>query len=93
MIWVCNKTKMTCPQIALAPCIYLYYIFEFEDLNYIINVFSGSLYHYTNSYDGSFLLAGFMIAISGMMLFFIPCIWKIQAKKIAKKCTTDNNQL
>ena len=28
MIWVCNKTKMTCPQIPLAPCINLLMCFE-----------------------------------------------------------------
>merc|ERR1719187_2966770 len=42
----------------------------------------GALFDATGSYDYSFLLAGSMIAISGLMLFFIPCVWKIQARKI-----------
>ncbi|CAL4074610.1 unnamed protein product, partial [Meganyctiphanes norvegica] len=50
----------------------------------------GALFDATGSYDYSFLLAGSMIAISGLMLFFIPCIWKIQARNIAKK---DANRL
>ncbi|XP_076058903.1 monocarboxylate transporter 1 isoform X2 [Oratosquilla oratoria] len=45
----------------------------------------GALYDMTGVYDYSFLLAGSMIAFSGLMLFFIPCIWKEQARKLAKE--------
>ncbi|KAK8379905.1 hypothetical protein O3P69_019725 [Scylla paramamosain] len=39
-----------------------------------------SLFDMTLSYDYTFLLAGGMIAVSGLMLFFIPCIWRAQAR-------------
>ncbi|XP_064083559.1 monocarboxylate transporter 12-like isoform X1 [Macrobrachium nipponense] len=51
----------------------------------------GVLYDITKSYDCSFLLAGSMIAASGLMLFFIPCIWRVQAKKLAKRATANTN--
>ena len=38
----------------------------------------------TKTYDASFWLAGTMIAVSGLMLFFIPCIWRYQERKAAK---------
>lgn len=47
----------------------------------------GALFDMTHSYDYSFLLAGSMIAISGLMLFFIPCIWRVQARKLAKEAS------
>ncbi|KAK3870452.1 hypothetical protein Pcinc_024325 [Petrolisthes cinctipes] len=45
----------------------------------------GVLFDVTHSYDYSFLLAGSMIAVSGLMLFFIPCIWRVQARKLAQQ--------
>lgn len=51
----------------------------------------GMLFDLTDSYDYSFLLAGSMIASSGLMLFFIPCIWRVQAKKLAKKANANTN--
>lgn len=35
---------------------------------------TGWLYDLTNSYDPGFYVSGFMIALSGIMLFFVPCI-------------------
>lgn len=52
----------------------------------------GVLFDKTGSYDYSFLLAGSMIAISGLMLFFIPCIWRIQARKLAKQVNSNTVQ-
>ncbi|XP_047489367.1 monocarboxylate transporter 12-like isoform X2 [Penaeus chinensis] len=52
----------------------------------------GFLFDQTGSYDYSFLLAGSMIAISGLMLFFIPCIWRIQARKLAKQVNSNTAQ-
>ncbi|XP_063607422.1 monocarboxylate transporter 12-like isoform X2 [Penaeus indicus] len=52
----------------------------------------GVLFDQTGSYDYSFLLAGSMIAISGLMLFFIPCIWRIQARKLAKQVNSNTVQ-
>nr|XP_027225384.1 monocarboxylate transporter 12-like [Penaeus vannamei] len=52
----------------------------------------GALFDLTGSYDYSFLLAGSMIAVSGLMLFFIPCIWRIQAKKLAKQVNSNTVQ-
>lgn len=43
----------------------------------------GRLKDVTGSYDPGFYVAGFMIAISGLMLFFIPCLQRCtQAKKV-----------
>lgn len=47
----------------------------------------GALFDVTDSYHYSFLLAGSMIAVSGVMLFFIPCIWRVQARKLAKQAS------
>ncbi|XP_069179895.1 monocarboxylate transporter 12 [Procambarus clarkii] len=52
----------------------------------------GSLFDMTDSYDYSFLLAGSMIAVSGLMLFFIPCIWRVQARKLAKQASTNSHK-
>ncbi|XP_043197072.1 monocarboxylate transporter 3-like isoform X1 [Amphibalanus amphitrite] len=35
---------------------------------------AGALYDATNSYDPGFYVAGTMVAVSGAMLFFIPCV-------------------
>lgn len=43
------------------------------------------LFDKTLSYDYSFLLAGSMIAASGLMLFFIPCIWRAQARALVRR--------
>lgn len=39
---------------------------------------TGWLYDGTGSYDPGFYVSGVMIAISGLMMFFIPCIQKFQ---------------
>ncbi|XP_042869845.1 monocarboxylate transporter 12-like [Penaeus japonicus] len=52
----------------------------------------GTLFDMTGSYDYSFLLAGSMIAISGLMLFFIPCIWRVQARNLAKQVNSNTVQ-
>lgn len=43
----------------------------------------GRLKDTLGSYDAGFYLAGSMIAISGLMLFFIPCLerWSAKNKK------------
>ncbi|XP_042235653.1 monocarboxylate transporter 14-like [Homarus americanus] len=51
----------------------------------------GALFDMTDSYDYSFLLAGSMIAVSGLMLFFIPCIWRVQARKLAKQASINSH--
>ncbi|KAB7498184.1 Monocarboxylate transporter 5 [Armadillidium nasatum] len=45
----------------------------------------GALYDMSGSYDYSFLLAGFMIFISGIMLFLLPCAKRVQARQETKK--------
>jgi hypothetical protein len=48
-------------------------------------IFAGRLKDMTGSYDPGFYVAGFMIAISGLMLFFIPCLQRCtQTKKDEK---------
>ncbi|XP_015929018.1 monocarboxylate transporter 12-B [Parasteatoda tepidariorum] len=42
---------------------------------------TGWLYDYTGSYDPGFYVSGSMIAISGIMLFFIPCVEKCAKNK------------
>lgn len=59
---------------------------------FYLSFFPGVLFDKTGSYDYSFLLAGSMIAISGLMLFFIPCIWRIQARKLAKQVNSNTVQ-
>ena len=41
---------------------------------YIVISISGWLYDGTGSYDMSFILAGVVVALSGVMLFFIPLV-------------------
>lgn len=49
---------------------------------------AGSLYTYTLSYSPGFILAGVMIAISGLVLFAIPPLQRRHNQRIAQ---TDNN--
>lgn len=45
---------------------------------------SGSLYEVSKNYDLTFLLAGFMICISGVMLFAVPCLQRRVLRKEAE---------
>lgn len=45
---------------------------------------TGWLYDYTGSYDPGFSVSGAMIAVSGLMLFFIPCVQRLQQRKVSK---------
>ncbi|XP_035212567.1 monocarboxylate transporter 12-like [Stegodyphus dumicola] len=45
---------------------------------------TGWLYDYTRSYDPGFYVSGFMMAFSGFMLFFIPCVQRISGRKNRK---------
>jgi len=42
---------------------------------------AGGFYDLTDSYDPGFWITGVIIAISGLMLFFIPCVQRWQEKK------------
>ena len=44
-------------------------------------LFLGLLFDYTRSYGPAFILAGVMIAISGLLMFAIPPLQRYQAKK------------
>lgn len=46
-------------------------------------LFSGEMYDALLSYDPGFYLSGVTIGISGLMLFFIPCLQRWQQKKRA----------
>lgn len=46
---------------------------------------TGWLYDYTGSYDPGFYVSGGMIAFSGLMLFFIPCVQNAVQKKAIKQ--------
>ncbi|GFX20061.1 monocarboxylate transporter 5 [Trichonephila clavipes] len=46
---------------------------------------TGWLYDYTGSYDPGFYASGIMIAISGLMLFFIPCVQRQLENKRKKE--------
>ncbi|KAF2359700.1 Major facilitator superfamily [Trinorchestia longiramus] len=41
----------------------------------------GSLYESSQNYNYTFLLAGTMIALSGIMLFFTPCVLRLQERR------------
>lgn len=52
--------------------------------------FCGSLYEFSKNYDLTFLLAGFMIALSGVMLFAVPCLQRrIQRKEAEAEASRD----
>lgn len=46
---------------------------------------TGWLHDYTGSYDPGFYVSGGMIAFSGLMLFFIPCVQQLVDKQTKKK--------
>ncbi|XP_055939891.1 monocarboxylate transporter 14-like [Argiope bruennichi] len=46
---------------------------------------TGWLYDFTGSYDPGFYASGTMIAISGLMLFFIPCVQRLLEEREKKK--------
>lgn len=46
---------------------------------------TGWLHDYTGSYDPGFYVSGAMIAFSGLMLFFIPCVQQSVEKNIQRK--------
>ena len=43
--------------------------------------FAGVMFDYSKTYNGGFILMGIMIALSGLMLYPIPCIKNILNKK------------
>lgn len=49
---------------------------------------TGWLYDFTSSYDPGFFLSGAMIALGGIMLFFIPCAQDCEARKGVTVTTT-----
>ena len=53
----------------------------------------GRLKDTTGSYDPGFYVAGTMIALSGLMLFVIPCVqrWSNKPKKVHDSAA-DNNK-
>ncbi|XP_016982413.1 monocarboxylate transporter 12 [Drosophila rhopaloa] len=50
----------------------------------------GSLYDLTNSYAPAFMMAGLMIAISGLVMFAIPPLQRLQAQKSEQKHHTEH---
>ena len=46
--------------------------------------FEGAVYDVTKEYDNSFYMMGVCILVSGLMLFPIPCIQRLQNKKDAE---------
>jgi len=56
---------------------------------------AGALFDATKSYDMGFYVAGVMMAVSGIMLFFIPCVQRYASEKLHRKrnCTALNEAL
>ncbi|KAM7302991.1 hypothetical protein ISCGN_018499 [Ixodes scapularis] len=55
---------------------------------------TGWLYDYTGSYDPGFFISGAMIALGGIMLFFIPCAQDCEARskhRVTVTTTTTSN--
>lgn len=51
--------------------------------------FPGWLYDITDSYKPGFLLAGVTIAVSGLILFFIPIVQKYTTRKESEPRVSD----
>ena len=58
-----------------------------------MNLMTGRLRDITGSYDVGFYVAGFMIAISGVMLFFIPLLQRCTARRLKKKNTDHHMEI
>lgn len=56
----------------------------------LISLFlSGFMYDKTGTYTPAFLMAGLMIAFSGLVMFAIPPLQRYQARKTAQKGATE----
>ncbi|XP_017034882.1 monocarboxylate transporter 5 [Drosophila kikkawai] len=53
----------------------------------------GWMYDYTKSYSPAFILAGLMIAISGLVMFAIPPLQRFQARKSEQKAHAEHMSL
>lgn len=47
------------------------------------------MYDLTKSYTSAFLMAGLMIAFSGLIMFAIPPLQRYQARKTAQKVASE----
>jgi len=56
---------------------------------FFIVSFSGWMYDITKSYTPAFMMAGVMIALSGLVMFAIPPLQRYQAHKAEQK---DNSE-
>ena len=45
----------------------------------------GALHDATSSYDPGFYVAGSMVAVSGAMLFFIPCVRRCSDPEVRRQ--------
>jgi hypothetical protein len=55
------------------------------------NLFAGKMYDLRGSYDDAFYLMGALVALSGLMLFTLPCIIKKQGDNIIIKQDLNNS--
>lgn len=56
-------------------------LYQFKFFFFFFVTFLGWLYDITLSYSPAFILAGIMIALSGLVMFAVPPIQRMQARK------------